>query len=702
MTLRTARPHPPVRHQVPALALAAAVLVASPLPARAGLPAAPVEIWRWSGQERAPERPWPTNVIAVPLTDDDGDGDVDRDDGPDVVFLHHLDSQRLEQALTAVEGRTGEVLFTVDSPPFGSAHYENSAGALAAGDVDGDGLVELLVTYREESFPEWVPARLLAFEHDGTFAWARDWPATVDNSGQALGLADLDQDGVVEAHLLANVLSVDGSWSWAEPSLPGTREWAAFSLVADVDPESPGLELLYGANLFSATGARLWGDFFSPMGTAGIGDLDGDGDAEIAVIMDGFLHLRDHRGNVIQPPIFWGSGSPWGPRPSAPAVVDTDGDGLDEIVFSGNSELVAYGWNGAAVVEEWSVPIHDFSGICGPTAFDFDADGAAEVVHRDESFWYVFDGADGTELHREWFPSRTGSESPVVVDLGEGCGATILVTGFGDIESNDADAVDAVIAYQVPGAATPRRIWNQRTYHVTNVDEDGRIPRVEPPPWASGRGWQAQAGEPGLASGIAFDATWVDDPSDCNLGLVVSWDPAVPDDPTIAVVYDVFRSDALPAPDCADALSRPPLALGVPGPSWTDAGTEAGRSYVYAVRARAETASACVTPAEACTNPVAEEADPYPEGVFAMLRVRHVGHDVTVSWDAARALLPTEHFHLLKATERPTNLFALANPELDVRRRHDENDRGSRLQFFDLRVATACEVQSLDEYPPGW
>ena len=28
-----------------------------------------------------------------------------------------------------------------------------------------------------------------------------------------------------------------------------------------------------------------------------------------------------------------------------------------------------------------------------------------------------------------------------------------------------------------------RRIWNQHTYHVTNVREDGTIPRVEPKSW---------------------------------------------------------------------------------------------------------------------------------------------------------------------------------------------------------------------------
>ena len=28
-----------------------------------------------------------------------------------------------------------------------------------------------------------------------------------------------------------------------------------------------------------------------------------------------------------------------------------------------------------------------------------------------------------------------------------------------------------------------RRIWNQHTYHVTNVREDGTIPQIEKPHW---------------------------------------------------------------------------------------------------------------------------------------------------------------------------------------------------------------------------
>ena len=38
-----------------------------------------------------------------------------------------------------------------------------------------------------------------------------------------------------------------------------------------------------------------------------------------------------------------------------------------------------------------------------------------------------------------------------------------------------------------------RRIWNQHTYHITNVLEDGRIPQFEQPSWQLFNTFRAQA-----------------------------------------------------------------------------------------------------------------------------------------------------------------------------------------------------------------
>jgi len=63
---------------------------------------------------------------------------------------------------------------------------------------------------------------------------------------------------------------------------------------------------------------------------------------------------------------------------------------------------------------------------------------------------------------------------------------------------NDGSSEIVVVSNLYLGAASPtvqvirdvedrwiqaRRIWNQHTYHVTNVREDGTIPQFEPPAW---------------------------------------------------------------------------------------------------------------------------------------------------------------------------------------------------------------------------
>jgi len=674
------------------------LLLLLPSATEAGLPGVPVERWRWEGAVEDPERTWPTVVVAAPLTDDDGDGDVDLADGADIAFIHQKRLDNDLQALTAVEGRSGNILFHVTSPAFGAGTTLSGSAVLAIGDVDGDGLNELLTSSKEGPGPAPAPAALIAFENDGAFAWSRDWPGTVANYGQALALADLNQDGVVEALLAGTVLSVDGSLGWTRSDrMPGTRADACFTHAVDLDPSSPGLEVLYGHGLFTSTGEEIWQNTLLPMGATGVGDVDGDGDPEIVLTSRDTIWLLDHLGNVLGFDLSWLSGTPW-PRPSAPTLADFDGDGRDEVVVAGNFDLWCFEWDGLDLSVVWRMPINDETGLTGAVAYDFDGDGASEVLYRDQDSWFVIDGSDGTVLHEERFPSRTGTEAPIVVSL-DGCSATVIVSGFGDLQTNDVGAYDAVIAYDVPDSAVPRAVWNQRTYHVTNVLDRGEIPRVEASPWPAGRGWQGQVGET-ARPGPSFDTASVRDPTDCNLGLELAWLPAIPSDPLAEVVYDVFRSTALPQPSCEDALRQPPVAVGIEATRWFDRETLAGRWHVYVVQARELTAQGCAAPASVCLDAILEQLDPpVPDGVYATLRAEHVEQEVIFTWAAARPLLPEEHFHLLKATDSPTNPFMNVLPEAMLGRVHSENDTSSALQFFDLRVANGCEALSLDEYP---
>jgi hypothetical protein len=99
----------------------------------------------------------------------------------------------------------------------------------------------------------------------------------------------------------------------------------------------------------------------------------------------------------------------------------------------------------------------------------------------------VFD-IDGTVLMMTPRSSGTWTEYPTVADIDNDGSAEILVgsDGFG---SPTLQAIRDTGDRWIPA----RRIWNQHTYHVTNVREDGTIPQFEPPSWATLNTFRTQA-----------------------------------------------------------------------------------------------------------------------------------------------------------------------------------------------------------------
>ncbi len=196
------------------------------------------------------------------------------------------------------------------------------------------------------------------------------------------------------------------------------------------------------------------------------------------------------------------------------------------------------------------------------------------------------------------------------------------------------------------------------------------------------------------------------DLASCNLGLKVTWDPARFEDPGFGGYYDVYRSEI----SCADALTRPPIATDVRGTTINDAATVSGQTYHYAIVAENATFASVCTPvgsrggatATACASPIVDVSDPSPPDYLCWpLRVRHVGQAVTLDWSLGRALEPGEHYHVLKADTAANRAFALVNGEGDLATTWTETDTATRLHFFDVRVANACEASSPDDEPPG-
>ena len=166
------------------------------------------------------------------LQDTDGDGDVDEDDIPNVVFTS------ISGTLTVLEGDSGTTVWTKS----GIDGYSTPAIA----DIDSDGIPDV-ITFNSAGRP-------MALDYQGNTIWT----ATTANSeyGPLAIVADVDGDGnpeVVGGNLLINgqtgaliaTLSYSGS-------IPYTM-----SAVGDLDRDGQQ-EIIYANKVYDSSGSLLW------------------------------------------------------------------------------------------------------------------------------------------------------------------------------------------------------------------------------------------------------------------------------------------------------------------------------------------------------------------------------------------------------------------------------------------------------------
>jgi hypothetical protein len=117
--------------------------------------------------------------------------------------------------------------------------------------------------------------------------------------------------------------------------------------------------------------------------------------------------------------------------------------------------------------------------------FDFNGDGKAEILYSDEYHLWMYDGPTGkNDIPSTCNTTGTLWEYPLVADVDNDGQADIVVASNAYAETCPDDGSKQA-GIRVLGSANgswvrTRRIWNEHTYHVTNVNEDGSIPKNEP------------------------------------------------------------------------------------------------------------------------------------------------------------------------------------------------------------------------------
>ena len=266
------------------------------------------------------------------------------------------------------------------------------------------------------------------------------------------------------------------------------------SSVADVDGDGVA-EILTGSAAYNYDGSQKWSNGMGDGYTA-IADLDGDGVPELVVISNGYARVHDAVTGVLLAQVKMPGTGAGGP----PTIADFNGDGTLDFASAVGDSYTIFSYTTKpmpAIGVIWSVPTADISSSrTGSSVFDFLGNGVHEVLYNDECYMRIYDGKTGNVLLQIASSSGTAANYPIAVDV-DGDHHTELVVISDD--KYQLQGLTPGCTYTMPGEAyrhgvfvygdpndkwvRTRAIWNEHSYHVTNIDASGTVPTPEPASW---------------------------------------------------------------------------------------------------------------------------------------------------------------------------------------------------------------------------
>ncbi len=410
---------------------------------------------------------------------------VDLDDNcvPDIVFNTYTGTNaNANGVLRAIAGDSGQKLWTVTDP----AYLTNSTSNPAVGDIDLDGKPEVLSL--------GAGKYLLAFRSDGTPLWKSDTFTAATTSG-SVAIANMDNEGAPEIVFGAAVYDNLGKKKWEGAAGSGFNGQGPISCIADLDGDGRP-ELIGGRTAYATTGTVagnnftgkvLWNSAVASDGFCGIADFNSDGKPEVVLVSNGAVYVLNGQtgATLANAAIFQaGKGGP-------PNIADFNGDGVRDIGVAGSARYTVYLFDPLAnkLSTLWmAVTEDDSSQVTGSSVFDFDGDGRYEVVYNDEAYLRIYPGVEpdcalnppgpgcdknmtkAEELFRDRNSSRTRTEYPVIADVDGDFKANIVFSTNNDSDAAlKTDAGIEVFKDSLDNWVSTRPIWNQHTYHITNV-----------------------------------------------------------------------------------------------------------------------------------------------------------------------------------------------------------------------------------------
>jgi hypothetical protein len=450
---------------------------------------APTTEWTWTGPSGE------DSVLSTPLVanldDNNGDGFVDLCDTPDLVVA----------AVDLPPGKTdiwpaghlhviagdGSDSFVIDTPI-------DAAVNPALGDLDGDGIAEIVALQATAPNSPYSISerRMVALSAAGELLWAGEH-LHASRGGGALAIADLDGDGSPEILAPEYVATADGELAWAIPDPP-----LAYSMPVAVDLDLDlDLEVLFGASAYSADGAWLFTAPNVPLnrGSVAVANFDDDDYPELYVQFDGQHSIFEHDGSLkAECPVAAIDLVGVGGYPVA--VHDLDGDTQAELVFGLQDSFHVLTVEADMCSLLWSTKVDTNVGSSSGTVFDLLGDGEAEAIYADRTRVQLF-SSQGELLFMTERSARESITNPIVADVDGDGAAEIVITSSEPVEGDPEPMMPSptllVLANVDDGFAPARRVWNQHTYHHSNVREDGGVPVAEAPHWLSENTFRANS-----------------------------------------------------------------------------------------------------------------------------------------------------------------------------------------------------------------
>lgn len=460
----------------------------------------PAQEWTWVPGMATPN-PEKDQVMSTPavinLTDDNGDGDIDRDDIPDVVFIsfdttgpandplaHTLNSG----ILRAVSGENGRELWSAT----GVASRVAPAGNVAAADLDNDGVPEIVTE-------AWTGG-VIAFRADGTIYWQCTTAACrpIQALWGGVAIADLDGGGPEVIRGGCVLEGRTGAIRFCGTSGHGSNGVGGLAVAADIDGDNVQ-EVIAGKTAYRANGNIAWDFPMRDDGFVAVAQLDADAAPEFIQVANRNVYRLDSDGSVV-----WSVPVRGGGFGGPPTIANFDDDPEPEIGIVGRTRYTVLNLDSTLV---WSNTIQEFSSSrTGASVFDFDGDGTAEVVYNDENTLFVFAYVGTSSASVVWSTPNstlTAHEYPVIADVDNDGNAEIVV-GANNFGRNTTTRGLRVFSDVQDNWVSTLPMWNQHSYHITNITVDGRVPYPETASWLGTNTYrtnvQGTANTPALAA----------------------------------------------------------------------------------------------------------------------------------------------------------------------------------------------------------